>query len=85
MLRLALIMTCVALHAMDVFVIATILPSVVTDIGGVGFYAWPAALYITASIMGAASGGVTAGKLGLRRAVMTAATIYLAGSLSRPT
>jgi len=81
LLRLALIMTCVALHAMDVFVIATILPSVVTDIGGVGFYAWPAALYITASIMGAASGGVTAGKLGLRRAVMTAATIYLAGSL----
>jgi MFS family permease len=81
LLRLALIMTCVALHAMDVFVIATILPSVVADIGGVGFYAWPAALYITASIMGAASGGVTGGKLGLRRALLVAATVYLTGSL----
>ncbi|MDP6689269.1 MAG: MFS transporter, partial [Alphaproteobacteria bacterium] len=79
--RIALIMTCVSLHAMDVFVIATILPSVVADIGGVAFYAWPAALYITASIMGAASGGRVGNKMGPRRAVMLAATIYLAGSL----
>ncbi len=81
LIRLALIMTCVTLHAMDVFFIATILPSVVEDIQGVAFYAWPAALYITTSIMGAASGGYVGGRLGLRRAVMLAATIYLAGSL----
>ena len=42
--RLTIIMCCVALHAMDVFVIATILPSVVEDIQGVAYYAWPAAL-----------------------------------------
>ena len=65
LVRVALVMSCVALHAMDVFVIATILPSVVEDIQGVAFYAWPSALYITTSIMGAAGGGVISGRLGL--------------------
>ena len=30
----------IALHAMDVFLVATVMPSVVADIGGVRFYAW---------------------------------------------
>ena len=81
MVRLALIMSCVSLHAMDVFVIATILPSVVEDIDGVAFYAWPSALYIVASIMGAASGGMLGSNLGLRRALTVAASVYLLGSL----
>ncbi|MDE0941664.1 MAG: MFS transporter [Alphaproteobacteria bacterium] len=81
LIRIALIMSCVTLHAMDVFVIATILPSVVQDIDGVAFYAWPAALYIVTSIMGAASGGIVGSNLGLRRALTIAATIYLVGSL----
>ena len=63
-------MCCVALHAMDVFVIATILPSVVEDIQGVAYYAWPAALYVVTSIMGAASGGTASATLGLRRALV---------------
>ncbi|MBT5525308.1 MAG: MFS transporter [Rhodospirillaceae bacterium] len=81
LIRISLVMSCVTLHAMDVFVIATILPSVVQDIDGVAFYAWPAALYIVTSIMGAASGGIVGTNLGLRRALTIAATIYLAGSI----
>jgi MFS family permease len=81
LVRLALVMGCVSLHAMDIFVIATILPSVVADIGGVAFYAWPSALYVVASIMGAASGGMLSSNLGLRRALTIAASIYLLGAL----
>ena len=74
-------MCCVALHAMDVFVIATILPSVVEDIQGVAYYAWPAALYVGTSIMGAASGGTASATLGLRRALVLAVSIYLLGAI----
>ncbi len=80
-MRLALVMSCVSLHAMDVFVTATILPSVVADIEGVAFYAWPSALYIITSIMGAASGGMMGASLGLRKALTVAATVYLLGSV----
>lgn len=81
LVRLALILSCVSLHAMDIFFIATILPSVVADIQGVAFYAWPSALYIVASIMGAASGGILGANLGLRRALTIAASVYLLGAL----
>ena len=81
LVRLALVMTCVSLHAMDVFVTSTILPSVVADIDGVAFYAWPSALYIITSIMGAASGGMVGGNLGLRRALTLAACTYLLGAV----
>jgi MFS family permease len=81
LVRLALIMSCVSLHAMDVFVTATILPSVVADIDGVAFYAWPSALYLITSIMGAASGGMVGANLGLRRALTVAVSVYLVGAL----
>jgi MFS family permease len=81
LVRLALIMSCVSLHAMDVFVTSTILPSVVEDIDGVAFYAWPSALYIITSIMGAASGGMVGANLGLRRALGVASIVYLLGSI----
>ena len=44
--RVAMVTLCIAVHAMDVFVTATILPSVVADIGGAAFYAWPTAIYV---------------------------------------
>ena len=55
--RVAMVTLCIAVHAMDVFVTATVLPSVVADIGGTAFYAWPTAIYVVTAIMGTASGG----------------------------
>ena len=80
-MRLALVMSCVSLHAMDVFVTSTILPNVVGDIDGVAFYAWPSALYLITSIVGAASGGMVGANHGLRRALAIAASVYLLGSI----
>src|SRR5438445_333715 len=41
----------IGLHAIDVFVISTVMPAVVRDLGGVAFYAWATMLYMIASIM----------------------------------
>ncbi len=76
-----LVMLAISLHAMDVFVISTILPSLVGDIGGEAYYAWPSAIYLVFSIIGAASGGIIGAHQGLRRAPMLAASCYLVGSL----
>jgi MFS family permease len=79
--RVVMVMLCIAVHAMDVFVTATILPTVVVDIGGAAFYAWPTAIYVVTAIMGTASGGRMEANLGMRRALIAAASIYLVGSL----
>src|SRR5215470_5337343 len=56
----------IGLHAVDVFVISTVMPTVVRDIGGSSFYAWSTMLYMVASIVGAASGGPLKAALGPR-------------------
>ena len=38
----------IGLHAVDVFVISTVMPTVVKDIGGHSFYAWSTMLYMVA-------------------------------------
>ena len=52
------------LHAIDVFVISTVMPAVVREIGGAGFYAWATMVYMVASIMGAASAEPLRARLG---------------------
>ena len=44
----------VALHAMNVFIATTILPSVVKDIGGLPYYAWNTTAFVVMSILGSA-------------------------------
>lgn len=71
----------IALHAMDAFLVATVMPTVVADIGGVRFYAWVSMLYMVGSIMGSASAGAVHALAGARRAVLLAGAVFLAGSL----
>ncbi len=42
----------VALHAINILVASTILPSVVQDIGGLDLYAWNTTLFVVTSILG---------------------------------
>jgi MFS family permease len=77
----ALIALAVGLHAMDVFIVSTVMPTVVADIGGVSFYAWPTTIYMVASILGAASGGPLNARLGARYSQTLAGAIFLIGTL----
>lgn len=42
----------VALHAVNIYVVTTILPTVIDEIGGLGYYAWNTTLFVVASIVG---------------------------------
>jgi MFS family permease len=72
----------IGLHAVDVFIVSTVMPSVVRDIGGAAYYAWATMLYMVASIIGAATGSPLKTRLGPRRAYSLAAVLFLAGSVS---
>lgn len=71
----------VSLHAMDAFIVSTVLPSVVREIGGAEFYTWVVMLYMTASIVGAASGAPIRVILGTRRGYVAAGLVFLAGTV----
>jgi MFS family permease len=71
----------VAVHAIDVFIISTVMPSVVAEIGGSAFYTWSTMLYVVASIIGTACGGFVKAALGTRRGYSTGALIFLVGSV----
>src|SRR3546814_16611678 len=44
----------VAVHAVNVYIVTSILPSIVADIGGLEYYACNTTLFVVASILGSA-------------------------------
>ena len=71
----------VTLHAIDIFVITTVMPSVVADIGGVAYYAWAVTLYVVGSIAGSAGFCPLRVALGDRAAYGSGGVIFLVGTL----
>ena len=71
----------VALHAVNVYVTITILPSVVADIGGLDYYAWNTSLFILASIMGSALSPRVLASLGPRGGYRFATVVFAAGAV----
>lgn len=72
----------VGLHAVNLYIAATVLPSVVTEIGGLAYYAWSTTLFVIASIIGSAFTPTLLGRRGPRTAYVVAAIIFTAGSLT---
>ncbi|MBR1217210.1 MFS transporter [Bradyrhizobium sp. U87765 SZCCT0131] len=71
----------VALHATNVFLTTTMLPSIVRDIGGLGYYAWNTTLFVIASIIGATCSARLLQALRPRGAYVTAAILFALGAL----
>jgi MFS family permease len=70
----------VMLHAINVYVTITILPSVVEDIGGAAYYAWNTTLFILASIVGSAVSSNILARLGPRTGYRLAILVFLSGA-----
>lgn len=70
----------VALHAVNVHIVTTVLPSVVRDIGGLDWYAWNTTLFVVASIVGAALSVRLLSALGPRGACIAALAVFALGS-----
>nr|WP_281378889.1 MFS transporter [Azospirillum oleiclasticum] len=68
------------MHAVNVFIVTTILPSVVADIGGLDLYAWNTTLFVVASIVGAALCARLLHGVGPRGAYAVAALLFAAGT-----
>lgn len=69
----------VALHAINVYLVTTILPSVVADIGGLDYYAWNTTLFVVASIIGSVLSTKCLAGLGPRAAYVWAGVIFAIG------
>lgn len=70
----------VALHAVNMYIVTTILPSVVADIGGLAYYAWNLTLFVAASILGSALSPKTIDSLGARTGFLIAISCFALGS-----
>ncbi|TFL15577.1 MFS transporter [Pusillimonas caeni] len=70
----------VALHAVNLYIVATILPSVVGDIGGLSYYAWNITLFVAASIFSSSLSPKAMQALGPRRAFLTAIGFFALGT-----
>lgn len=69
------------LFGIDSFVVITIMPTVVEDIGGLDLYAWPFALFHVGAIIGAASARPVRDALGWRNAYAGAGVLFMIGIL----
>lgn len=71
----------VGLHAINVYIGTTIMPSVVADIGGLDFYAWNTTIFVIASIIGSVYAAKLLQHTGPQLAYVIAAAIFTLGAL----
>lgn len=70
-----------ALHATSVYIVTTIMPSVVQDIGGQRYYAMNTTLFITASIISATLAGRMAARFGGKNVYLAALALFSLAAL----
>lgn len=70
----------IGLHAVNFFVFATLAPAVVAEIGGLDRLSWATTLYVVASIVSAAAGGIVRARFGARRALLLSILGFAVGS-----
>jgi len=80
-LPLAVLLGGVLLHSMNVLITATLLPSIVADIGGGKLMSWPTTAFVAASIIAATGTAVVSRAIGNRRAFCGGAVVYAAGAV----
>ncbi len=71
----------VALHAINVYITITTLPSIVRDIGGLNLYAWNTTVFILASILSSALTSRLLILLAPRDSYLFATLCFLVGSI----
>jgi MFS family permease len=70
----------IGMHALDIFIVATVMPRVIRDLGGAAYYTWPTMIYMVLSIMGTAAGHPLRTNFGDRKSFGLAAAGFALGS-----
>src|SRR5450755_2395105 len=78
--RSAMIAGGVAVHALSIYVVSTILPSAVAEVGGVEYFAWTTTLAMVGAILSSVCAAALANKIGLRLAYWFALATFALGS-----
>lgn len=71
----------VALHAINIYIATTVLPSVIKEIGGLNLYAWNTTLFVIASILGSTLTAKLLDIVGSRKSYTIASILFMIGSL----
>jgi MFS family permease len=80
-LPLSVLLGGVLLHSMNVLVTATLLPSIVADVGGADLMSWATSAFVASSIVAATSTSAVSRAVGNRRAYCAGTVIYAAGAV----
>jgi MFS family permease len=78
---LAVLLGGVLLHSMNVLLVATMLPSIVAEVGGAALMSWPTTAYLACSIVAATCTGLATAAVGPGRAFAGGALVYCVGTL----
>jgi MFS family permease len=79
-LTLCVLLGGVLLHSMNVLITATLLPSIVAELGGANLMSWPTTAFVASSIIAASGTSLVSGRFGNRGAFAGGAVIYAAGA-----
>ncbi len=71
----------ILLHSMNVLLTATVLPSLVADVGGADQISWPTTAYLAASLVAASCAGMTVARTGAKLAFTLGAFVFAVGTL----
>lgn len=71
----------IILHAININISATMLPTIVAEIGGQGLYAWNATLFTLAAILSAAVTGKILNRMDVKRSFALSGAVFALGSL----
>lgn len=71
----------VILYAINMYIVTTILPNIVADIGGLAYFSWNTTLFIVSSIIGSALTSRAVTQIGARSAYLFALLLFLIGSI----
>jgi MFS family permease len=72
----------VLMHSMNVLMLATVLPSVVNDVGGAALMSWSSSAFLASSIVAATCTGYLTANLGARAVFCIGALVFGAGALT---
>src|SRR5260370_31408966 len=78
---LAVLLGGVLLHSMNVLLLATVLPTIVAELGGEAVMHWPTTAFVASSIAAALCTGVLVAVVGARATFCAGALIFGAGAL----
>ncbi len=71
----------VLLQSMNILMLATILPSIVGEVGGIAILSWPTTAYLALSIVAASCAGMLATTIGARTVYCAGVSVFCLGAL----